>query len=238
MRRKQTGPELKLFELDTLKYITPDNLKDSIHYIGIYPERMSAADVTFARKSGLLDSSFDRLILSKVALSFIFDVISYHEYAFLILSKQWIKTTNVGNEIPIYNEPLLVYILDEIQTRGRMPKSTFTQDMDEVLAAKYAPIMLSNTNSLRYVKGLLLASKLVVEDGGAYIINPLTTALVRDLILNRNHFVPPTEDSEYESYWNTMEHGVFDILNSTNQHLYSTFYPNLINEKNPKSTQG
>ena len=52
MRRKQTGPELKLFELDTLKYITEANIRDSIHYIGLIPERMSAADITFARKSG------------------------------------------------------------------------------------------------------------------------------------------------------------------------------------------
>ena len=75
---------------------------------------------------------------------------------------------------------------------------------------------------------LLLASELVVEDGGDYIINPVATALVSDLILNSSHFVPPTEESEYESYWNTMEHGVFDVLNSTNQSLYSAFYPNLI----------
>lgn len=228
MRRKQTGPELKLFELDTLKYITPDNVKDSIHYIGIFPERMSAADVTFARKSGLLDSSFDRLVLSKVALHFVLDVITYREYAFLMLSKQWIKTTNVGNEPTVYNESLLACILDEIQTRGRMPKSSFTQDMDEALASKYAPIILSNSDSLRYVRGLLLASELVVEDGGDYIINPVATALVRDLILNRSHFVPPTDETEYESYWNTMEHGVFDVVNSTNKSLYSTFYPNLI----------
>ena len=228
MRRKQTGPELKLFELDTLKYITPDNVKDSIHYVGIYPERMSPADVTFARKSGLLDSSLGRLILSKVALHFALGVITFREYAFLMLSKQWVKTTNVGNEPTMYNEPLLVCILDEIQTRGCMPKSSFTQDMDEALASKYAPIILSNSDSLRYVRGLLLASELVVEDGADYIINPVATALVRDLILNRSHFVPPTEESEYESYWNTMEHGVFDVVNSTNKSLYSTFYPNLI----------
>lgn len=228
MRRKQTSPELKLFELDTLKYITPDNVKDSIHYVGIYPERMSPADVTFARKSGLLDSSLGRLILSKVALHFALGVITFREYAFLMLSKQWVKTTNVGNEPTVYNEPLLVCILDEIQTRGRMPKSSFTQDMDEALASKYAPIILSNSDSLRYVRGLLLASELVVEDGDDYIINPVATALVRDLILNRSHFVPPTEESEYESYWNTMEHGVFDVVNSTNKSLYSTFYPNLI----------
>ena len=228
MRRKQTGPELKLFELDTLKYITPDNVRDSIHYVGIYPERMSSADVTFARKSGLLDSSLGRMILSKVALHFALGVISYREYAFLMLSKQWIKTTNVGNEPTIYNESLLVCILNEIQTRGRMSKTSFTQDMDEALASKYAPVKLSNSNSLRYVRGLLLASELVVEDGGDYIINPVATALVSDLILNSSHFVPPTEESEYESYWNTMEHGVFDVLNSTNQSLYSAFYPNLI----------
>ena len=96
MRRKQIGPELKLFELDTLKYITQDNIKDSIYYIGIYPERMSPADVTFARKSGLLDSSSGRFHLSSVALHYILDVISFREYSFLMLSKQWIKTTNVG----------------------------------------------------------------------------------------------------------------------------------------------
>lgn len=228
MRRKQTGPELKLFELDTLKYITPDNIKDSIHYIGIFPERMSAADVTYARKSGLLDSSFDRIILSKVALHYILDVISYREYAFLMLSKQWIKTTNVGGAPSVYNEPLLTCVLDEIQMRGHMSKSTFSQDMDAVLTTKYAPVLLSNTDSLRYIRGLLLATELVVVDGGDYVINPLATALVRNLILNRNNFVPPTEESEYESYWNSMEHGVFDIINSANYDLFSTFYPNLI----------
>lgn len=228
MRRKQTGPELKLFELDTLKYITPDNIKDSIHYIGIFPERMSPADITFARKSGLLDSSNDRFYLSKVAIHFILETISFREYAFLMLSKQWIKTTNVGSEPTIYNEPLLVCLLDEIQTRGRMTKSSFTQDMDDALAAKYAPIILSNSDSLRYVRGLLLASELVVVEGNDYIINPLATAIVRDMILNRSHFVPPTEDSEYESYWNSMEHGVFDVVNSINIPIYSSFYPNLI----------
>ena len=143
MRRKQTGPELKLFELDTLKYITPDNLKDSIHYIGIYPERMSPADVTFARKSGLLDSMSGKFHLSSVALHYILNVISYREYAFLMLSKQWIKTTNIGNNPVIYNEPLLPYMLNEIQSRGHIAKSSFTQEMDESLASKYAPILLN-----------------------------------------------------------------------------------------------
>lgn len=228
MRRKQIGPELKLFELDTLKYITPSNIKDSIYYIGIYPERMSAADVTFARKSGLLDSSFDRLTLSKIALRVLLDVISYREYAFLMLSKQWIKTTNVGNEPSIYNESLLAFLLNEIQTNGRMPKSTFTQDMDTILASKYAPISLSNSDSLRYVRGLLLASELIVEDGGFYSINPLASALVHDFILNKDKIIPPTEETEFESYWNTLDHGILDIVNDANQILYSTFYPNLI----------
>lgn len=228
MRRKQIGPELKLFELDTLKYITPNNIKDSIYYIGIYPERMSAADVTFARKSGLLDSSFDRHVLSKIALRILLDVISYREYAFLMLSKQWIKTTNVGREPTIYHESLLAFLLNEIQANGRMSKSTFTQDLDEILGSRYAPISLSNSDSLRYVRGLLLASELIVEDGGFYSINPLASALVHDFILNSNKIIPPTEESEFESYWNTLDHGILDIVNDTNHMLYSTFYPNLI----------
>lgn len=222
------GPELKLFELDTLKYITLNNIKDSIYYIGIFPERMSAADVTFARKSGLLDSSFDRLVLSKIALHVILNVISYREYAFLMLSKQWIKTTNVGNEPPVYNEPLLACLLSEIQTNGRMSKSSFTQDMDKILAARYAPVPLSNSDSLRYVKGLLFASELIIEGGGYYSINPSASALVHDFIINSHQIIPPTVESEYESYWNTLEHGALDIINATNQKLYSIFYPNLI----------
>ena len=228
MRRKQTGPELKSFELDTLRYINPDNVKDSIFYIGIYPERMSPADITFARKSGLLDSSFSNLHLSKVALHYVLGAINYHEYAFLLLSKQWIKTTNVGDEPTVYNEPLLPFVLDEIQTRGRMDKTTFTQEMDKVLASKYAPIILSNANSLRYIRGLLVKSRLVTEDANDYIINPLATALVRDFILNRNKITPPTDETEYESYWNTLEHGVFDIITPQNKSLYSSLYPNLI----------
>lgn len=228
MRRKQTGPELKLFELDTLKYITPDNLKDSIHYIGIYPERMSPADVTFARKSGLLDSMSGKFHLSSVALHYILNVISYREYAFLMLSKQWIKTTNIGNNPVIYNEPLLPYILNEIQSRGHIAKSSFTQEMDESLASKYAPILLSNLDSLRYVRGLLLASKLVVLDGNDYIINPIATAIVGDLIMNAKRICPPSKETEYETYWNTMSYGFFDIVTEENKALYSAFFPNLL----------
>lgn len=228
MRRKQIGPELKSLELDTLKYITPDNVKDSIYYIGIYPERMSPADVTFARKSGLVETLGNTLRLSKIALHYTLGAISYREYAFLMLSKQWIKTTNVKNEPTIYNEPLLPFILEEIQMRGRMCKTTFTTDIDKVLASKYAPIILSNAESMRYIRGLLIASELVTVDGNDYIINPLATALVRDLIANRNKIIPPTEESEFESYWNTLEHGIFDIISSINKNLYSSIYPNLI----------
>lgn len=228
MRRKQTGPELKAFELDTLKYITPDNINDSIYYIGIYPERMSPADITFARKSGLLETSSNTLLLSKVALHYILGAISYREYAFLMLSKQWIKITNVKDEPTIYNEPLLPFILDEIQTRGHMDKYTFTQDVDQVLAVKYAPITLSNSNFMRYVRGLLMASELVTLEGNYYVINPLASALVKDLVINRKNFIPPTDESEYESYWNTLEHGIFDIIKQQNKRIYSSFYPNLI----------
>ena len=227
MRRKQTGPELKLFELDTLKYITEANIRDSIHYIGLIPERMSAADITFARKSGLLDSSSNTVHLSKVALHFILDSITYREYAFLMLSKQWIKTTNIGNIPTVYNEPLLICILDEIQTRGRMNKTTFTHEMDATLTSKYAPIILSNTDSLRYVRGLLVASELVVIEGEDYVINPLATALVRDFVLNKSKINPPSQDEE-ESYWNSMAHGVFDVINCNNKKIYYRFYPNLI----------
>lgn len=228
MRKKQIGPELKLFELDTLKYITPHNIRDYIHYIGIYPERMSAADVTFARKSGLLDSSYNRLVLSKIALHYILDVITYREYAFLILSKQWIKTTNIKDPRTIYNESLLARLLNEIQTQGRMSAITFIQEIDNVVSSIYAPIVLSNSGSIRYIKGLLLATELVVDDGGFYTINPLASALVADFIKNSKHIVQPTEETEFESYWNSMEHGVFDIITPSNSQLYSSFYPNLI----------
>lgn len=228
MRKKQTGPELRTLELDTLKYITPDNVKDSVYYIGIFPERMSPADVTFARKSGLLETSDNTLHLSKVALHVTLGAISYREYAFLMLSKQWIKTTNVKDEPTVYNEPLLPFVLDEIQTRGRMNKTSFTEELDKVFAAKYAPIPLSNSDSMRYIRGLLVASELVVVDGNDYIINPLATALVRDLIANCDNIVPPTGETEFESYWNTFEHGIFDIITPANKTLYSSFYPNLI----------
>ena len=227
MRRKQTGPELKLFELDTLKYVTPDNVKDSIHYIGIYPERMSSADVTFARKSGLLDSTSGKFHLSCVALHYILNAITYREYAFLMLSKQWIKTTNIGNTA-IYNEPLLTYLLGEIQIRGKISKSTFTQEIDKSLATKYSPITLSNLDSLRYIRSLLLASELVVIDGDNYIINPLATAIVNDLVTNAEKIHPPSEENEYESYWNSMSHGFFDIVRQENKSIYSTFFPNLL----------
>jgi len=228
MRRKQIGPELKLFELDTLKYITPDNIRDSIQYIGIYPERMSPADVTFARKSGLLDSSFNTFHLSKIAIHYILDIISFSEYALLMLSKQWIKTTNIGNELPVYNEPLLCFVLNEIQIRGGMNKSTFTQEMDIILTNKYAPICLSNNDSLRYIRALLIASMLVIIDGNRYIINPLATAIVNDIVQNKENFHKPTEESEFETFWNSLDHGIFDIITSENKKLYTSFYPNLI----------
>ena len=81
---------------------------------------------------------------------------------------------------------------------------------------------------MRYIRGLLVASELVVVDGNDYIINPLATALVRDLIANCDNIVPPTDETEFESYWNTLEHGIFDIITPANKTLYSSFYPNLV----------
>jgi hypothetical protein len=81
---------------------------------------------------------------------------------------------------------------------------------------------------MRYIRGLLVASELVVVDGNDYIINPLATALVHDLIANCDNIVPPTGETEFESYWNTFEHGIFDIITPANKTLYSSFYPNLI----------
>ena len=228
MRRKQIGPELKLFELDTLKYVTEDNIKDSIYYVGIYPTRMSPADITFARKSGLLYSLNNKLYLSDIAIHYILKAISYREYAFLMLSKQWIKTTDVGKKHTIYNEPLLPCILESIQSRGRISKSSFNQEMDEILASKYAPITFSNNDSLRYIHSLLIATELVVVDGTDFIINPLATALVFDLIQKKDKIIPPTDETEFESYWCTMRNGVFDIITNDNKDIYYSFYPNLI----------
>lgn len=227
MRKKQIGPEIKLFELDTLKYITEDNIRDCIHYIGIYPERMSPADITFARKSGLLDSSSSKFHLSKIALHYILGVISYSEYAFLMLSKQWIKTTNVGNNPTVYHESLLACILDEIQMKGKMNKSTFVAEMDNVFLSRYAPIELSNRESLRYVRGLLLSTELVIVENNDLIINPLASALVHDFIINKNKINPPSQEEE-ESYWNSMSNGVFDLISLQNKNIYSSFYPNLV----------
>lgn len=228
MRRKQIGPELKLFELDTLKYITQDNIKDSIYYIGIYPERMSPADITFARKSGLLDTSSGKYHLSSIALHLILGAISFREYSVLMLSKQWIKTTNIGTCPIKYNEPLLSFVLSEIQERGEISKSLFTKEMDKALSIKYAPIILSNSDSLRYIRGLLLSSELIALNGEDFIINPQATALVNDLISNQGKIIPPTKNNEYESYWNSMSHGVFDIVSDDNRSIYAAFYPNLV----------
>ena len=145
-----------------------------------------------------------------------------------MLSKQWINTTNVGNCPSAYNEPLLTYLLSEIQSRGHIAKSSFTQEMDKSIASKYAPISLSTLDSLRYVRSLLLASELVVLDGANYIINPLATAIVDDLIANAKRISPPSEETEYESYWNTMSHGVFDIITQENISIYAAFFPNLL----------
>lgn len=228
MRKKQVGPELKLFELDTLKYITENNIRDSIYYVGIYPERMSPADVTFARKSGLLDSTNNEMRPSKIALHYILGAISFREYSLIMLSKQWIKTTDIGTTPPKYNEPLLPRLLIEIQDKGKISKGTFTQEMDAILSSKYAPVVLSNNDSLRYVKGLLLSSELISEDKGYFIINPLATAIVSDIITNKNSFKSPTPENEVELFWNSMKYGIFDIIRSENKKIYSQFYPNLI----------
>ena len=133
MRKKQTGPELKTLELDTLKYITPDNVKDSVYYIGIFPERMSPADVTFARKSGLLETSDNTLHLSKVALHVTLGAISYREYAFLMLSKQWIKTTNVKDEPTDVYQYGIVAIVPKLinisETDGNVGKYIYLPDV-------------------------------------------------------------------------------------------------------------
>lgn len=87
---------------------------------------------------------------------------------------------------------------------------------------------MSNNDSLRYIRGLLVSSELVAMSGERFIINPLATAIVNDFISNQKYIAPPNEDSEYESYWNSMSYGVFDIITNENRSIYSAFYPNLV----------
>ena len=100
--------------------------------------------------------------------------------------------------------------------------------MDKIISQKFAYTSLSNTESLRYVRTLLISSGLVIEEKDVYGINPLATSLVLDLISNKSRFLPPNIENEYESYWNSFTHGVFDVITPENKDKYVSFYPNLM----------
>ena len=72
-----------------------------------------------------------------------------------------------------------------------------------------------------------LKSAIIIENE-YFTINPLATAIAKDLILNKNKFNPPNETSEFETFWNSMSNGVFDIVTEENKAIYTSFYPNLI----------
>jgi hypothetical protein len=46
--------------------------------------------------------------------------------------------------------------------------------------------------------------------------------------MNAKRFCPPSKETEYEKYWNTMSYGFFDIVTEENKDLYSAFFPNLL----------
>jgi hypothetical protein len=46
--------------------------------------------------------------------------------------------------------------------------------------------------------------------------------------MNAKKICPPSKETEYETYWNTMSYGFYDIVTEENKALYSAFFPNLL----------
>lgn len=268
-RNKQEGPELKLYEIDTMQYLTRKNIAYGVtalvefarknclsiaNEIGLsvgkamerFKECFNPADIangtatgsaydTWLRKNGLLNSQEGCYQLSELGQALSSAKITDREYCFLLLSKQWIKITDVGSQIE-YKRNLLAFLFEKMRNVGSIPEGTFVstigQNALDLFNAQYQSLKISNSEAARFLVDPLKIAEIIDLENGNVVLHKGIVSIVDDFLANEGKLKSPSHvGCVEERFWNAMDHGVYDLISDDNRLLYSKVYPNLFKKK-------
>ena len=275
-RTKQTGPEIKLYQIDTMLYLSTKNIitklamftqfikeggiavADSLKVnraraLERYDSNYKISDIeksnnngqaneTWLRKNGLLDSGDGRYELSPIAMAINENKISYADYCFLLLSKQWIKVKELGRKDE-YKENMLSFILQDLLSCKRILVSDFVSHFGgiaiDAYKEEYEGLSLSNQEAARYLIEPLQISGLIEEVDNYYLIPNKFIPLAKDYIINSKLIRRiDTVNCTDEEYWNSFQFGFYDLINESNESIYMQHYPHLFVMKNTYKKNG
>lgn len=268
-RNKQEGPELKLYEIDTMQYLTRKNIAYGVtvlvefarkeclpiaNSIGLtvgkamerFKDAFNPADIingnasgsaydTWLRKNGLLDSQDGKYQLSDLGYALSSSKITDREYCFLMLSKQWIKITDVGSQVE-YKKNLLAFLFDTIKNGESIPEGAFVATIGQLALnlynANYQNLKISNGEAARFLVDPLKIAEIIDIKEGNIVLHEKVSSLVDDYLKNEEKIKSPSQvGCVEERFWNSFDHGVYDLISDDNRNLYSSVYPNLFRKR-------
>lgn len=190
----------------------------------------SPAILTYCKKMGLLDCSDDGAIfqLTPIAQEVLNGNISVEEYAFIILSKQFC----FKDKKPVKNAlALLGEILEKSPLLSEKTITAFaTQELQDISIKKTRFDIILNA--------LQTAGLLGKVTSDSYVVSSLPASKVFLDILENQHNISlgiHDEADSYTEYIGSISNGIFDILNSSNLHIYDELFPHLKNYMNSQS---
>lgn len=268
-RNKLEGPELKLYEIDTMQYLTRKNIAYGVtalvefgrkgclpiaNNIGLsvgkamerFKDAFNPADIingnasgsaydTWLRKNGLLDSQDGKYQLSELGYALSSSMITDREYCFLLLSKQWIKITDVGSQVE-YKKNLLAFLFDTLKNGEPISESSFVSTIGQqslnLYDANYQDLKISNGEAARFLVDPLKIAEIIDVKDGNIVLHEKVTSLVDDYLKNEEKIKSPSQvGCVEERFWNSFDYGVYDLISDDNRNLYSSVYPNLFRKR-------
>ena len=194
------------------------------------PSKGSAKE-TWLRKSGLLSSENGVYELSTIGEGILKKTLPFDCYAFLLLTKQWIKVKPV-NETVSYKKNLLVHLLslfsggesyteEEFKTKARQTALDLYKD-------EYENLKFANEEGERYILPPLYMSGLFVKVDGRIKLNLKYKPLADLISSNEQLFKSPSNAGVSEEYFfNTFQFGIYDILTDETAPIIFEFYSGL-----------
>lgn len=264
-RNKQEGPELKLYEIDTMQYLTKKNIAYGVTTLAEFcrnngPEIAKQANLTvgkalerfkesfnvqdivngtnngsaydtWLRKNGFLNSQNDRYELSPLGSALRSSAIEERDFCFLLLSKQWIKITDVGTPDE-YKRNLLAFLFEKIKDGSLTLESAFVEQVGQLsldsFASQYEGLKLSNKEAARFLVDPLKIADIISVENGQVVLTEYARSIADDFLRNEDKLKSPSQvDGSEETFWNSTKYGVYDLISPENSDLYKKAYPRL-----------
>ena len=194
------------------------------------PTKGSAKE-TWLRKSGLLSSESGEYKLSPIGERILNKTLPLDCFAFLLLTKQWIKVKPV-NETVCYKKNLLVHLLSLFSGGESYTEEDFKakarQSALELYKAEYENLKFANEEGERYILPPLYMSGFFEKVDGKIQLSPNYKHLADLMTSNEQLFKSPSDAGVSEEYFfNSFEFGIYDILTDETASIIYELYPGL-----------